>query len=64
MLDLTGLQISPEERDILTHPIVGGVILFSRNYESPEQVARKKTATANALKSLIDRSNSASVQQS
>lgn len=39
MADVAGLSLTDEERDRLLHPSVGGVILFKRNYESPEQVA-------------------------
>ncbi|MBI3547162.1 MAG: beta-N-acetylhexosaminidase [Gammaproteobacteria bacterium] len=38
MLDIAGLTLSPVDRERLQHPLVGGVILFSRNYESPEQI--------------------------
>lgn len=38
MLDLCGTSISPEEREMLLHPASGGVILFSRNYESVAQL--------------------------
>ena len=38
MLDIEGLSLSPADRDLLREPAVGGVILFSRNYESPQQV--------------------------
>lgn len=34
MLDLAGPRLSDEERALLRHPLVGGVILFGRNFES------------------------------
>lgn len=43
MIDLKGVAIEPDERDLLLHPLVGGVILFSRNYESPGQLTRLTT---------------------
>ena len=38
MLDLRGLQLEQDERDLLRHPLLGGVILFSRNYVDVEQL--------------------------
>ncbi len=38
MLDIEGLSPSPADRDLLREPAVGGVILFTRNFESVEQV--------------------------
>lgn len=38
MLDIAGTTLADSEREIVNHPNTGAVILFSRNYESPEQV--------------------------
>lgn len=39
MIDIEGKSLSEEEQALLQHPLIGGVILFSRNYESPQQIA-------------------------
>lgn len=49
MVDLAGIAMEPEERELLAHPQVGSVILFTRNYESPEQLARL-TADIHAIR--------------
>ncbi|ABI56676.1 beta-N-acetylhexosaminidase [Alkalilimnicola ehrlichii MLHE-1] len=49
MMGLEGTRLSSEERTLLCHPRVGGVILFSRNFQSPEQL-RALTDAIHALR--------------
>jgi beta-N-acetylhexosaminidase len=39
MLDVLGHQLTDADSTRLLHPLTGGVILFQRNYASPEQIA-------------------------
>ena len=38
MLDVEGLTLAQHEHDKINHPNTGAVILFSRNYQNPEQI--------------------------
>jgi beta-N-acetylhexosaminidase len=40
MIDIQGKELTQEDRDLLAHPLVGAVILFTRNFESVDQLER------------------------
>lgn len=50
MLDFADTGLTADDRRRLLHPLTGGVILFSRNYASPEQLSQL-TAEIHALRS-------------
>jgi beta-N-acetylhexosaminidase len=39
MVDIAGTELTPEDIRVLSHPLVGSVILFSRNYRDIAQVS-------------------------
>jgi beta-N-acetylhexosaminidase len=38
MVDLEGAALSAEDREVLSHPLVGSVLLYTRNYRNPKQI--------------------------
>ncbi|MDE1942057.1 MAG: beta-N-acetylhexosaminidase [Betaproteobacteria bacterium] len=49
MIDIAGFSPTAEEMDLIRNPLVGGVILFTRNYDAPAQL-QSLTAALHALR--------------
>ncbi len=58
IIDIEGAVLSPEERELLAYPLVGGLVLFARNYESRAQLralcASIRAIRAQPLLILVD----------
>ncbi|ANW23881.1 beta-N-acetylhexosaminidase [Vibrio coralliilyticus] len=52
-VDVEGCEMTAEDREILEHPTVGGVILFARNYHDNEQLLALNKSIRQAAKRPI-----------
>ena len=39
IVDIPGCELTGDDKEALNHPLVGGVILFSKNFVSKDQVS-------------------------
>ncbi len=53
ILDFAGVEMLVEDRELLLHPQVGGLILFSRNYECPQQLKELLKSIRSARSELV-----------
>ena len=47
LIGLAGVEVGTEEQDYLSHPDVGGVVLFTRNYRDLSQLSDLTAAITN-----------------
>ncbi|NOQ15309.1 MAG: beta-N-acetylhexosaminidase [Methyloprofundus sp.] len=53
MIDIAGTMLSQYDKEKIAHPNTGAIILFARNYETPEQVAELSQQIKAARKGSI-----------
>jgi len=53
MLDLEGKKLTSQDQQLLANPLVGGVILFSRNFENAHQLLELTTSIKSINPNLI-----------
>ncbi len=53
MIDLEHTSLSAEEREIIQHPLIGGLIYFTRNFESREQITELTKELRSLRKNLL-----------